>query len=213
MPQVHIFLARMAAGRRSDPYRWVFASQEWNQSFDLPDQLDGLALAKGGKLVFALDGQNNSLLGLDILSGLEQFTLMTASSHPFSTLAATPDGKRAVVAHYDHYLRVWELDRAKKQQVQSEAVWVQEIKLLPGAHRAIVWLENDRVEVYDVSTGFPDTNPDAREALQAAIQEFQARQAQMESVQEEFIKPAVLARSSWGKMRQMIRFILDRRYP
>jgi WD40 repeat protein len=176
-------------------FRWEFDSRKWDQNFEFPGQFDALALVKDGQYLFTKEGFNTSLLCVDGKTGLEQFTLKAAASQSISTLAITPDGKRAIVAYYDHYLRLWELDRAKKLADQPETMWIQEINVLPGGNQAVVWIENDRVETFDINTGKLNSSPEAREILLAVIQEDQVHRAKMDRFREEHIKPKGLVRT------------------
>ena len=182
-------------------YRWNFDDQDWSQNFNLPDRYEALALADDARILFAKENLSSNLQGLNVYTGSEIFTLQGGASQAISTLAVTPDGNRCILAYYDHYLRLWEVPLAKKLAQQPEALQVEEIHVLPGGKWAVVRENGGRVEIFDIATGTQDSSLEAKAALEAAIQEEEAHQAQNGRFIEEFIKPAGLIKeqSDWDE--------------
>ena len=73
--------------------------------------------------------------------------------------------------------------------------------MLPGGKWAVVRENGGRVEIFDIATGTQDSSLEAKAALEAAIQEEEAHQAQNGRFIEEFIKPAGLIKeqSDWDE--------------
>ncbi len=104
------------------------------------------------RVMFAFGGESGAAGIGDAMTGQALFYLSKPPDVQYaSSLAVTPDGKRALVGH-NHRLGYWDLD--KRQEIKSWPIKgiVSEINFLPDGKSAITGDEDGFVTVWDLDT-------------------------------------------------------------
>ena len=118
-----------------------------------------IGLRSDGAMLYEIP-EGEPLNGWNLATGQRVFSLPKQPS-PISNVAVTPDGRIAVTADFEHFIKVWDLTKATLENKTERPV--KEFACVEG--QVIAWFEGGEYQVFNLPGGEPSSPAEAQTAL------------------------------------------------